>query len=229
MKFLSLNSPFVRFMSKVADLMWLNVLTAICCIPILTAGAALTALHYVSLKLIRNEEGYVTKEFFKSFKRNFKQATLIWIVVLFIALMLAGNIYILLTETVKLPTVFLVVIVAAAVILLFTATFVFPLLAKFDNTTKATVKNAFIISIVKFPKTLTMIVMNILPALLLASFYDMIPVVILFGISLPALGNAYVYNKFFEEMEEQSKEANPPKKDEESEEDDVRIFKDEIV
>ena len=79
MKFLNLDSPLMRALSKMADLMWLNILTILCCIPIVTAGASFTAMHFVLLKIVRDEEGYITKDFFRSFKENFGQATVIWI------------------------------------------------------------------------------------------------------------------------------------------------------
>ena len=52
----NLDSPIMVFLGKVGDLIWLNVLTMICCIPIVTVGASITALHYVSIKMVRNEE-----------------------------------------------------------------------------------------------------------------------------------------------------------------------------
>ena len=79
MKIFDLDSPLMNVLNKMADLMWLNILTLICCIPVITAGAALTSMHYVALKIVRNEESYITRSFFKSFKTNFRQATLIWL------------------------------------------------------------------------------------------------------------------------------------------------------
>ena len=71
MKIFDLDSPLMNVLNKMADLMWLNILTLICCIPIITAGAAFTSMHYVALKIVRNEESYITRSFFKSFKTNF--------------------------------------------------------------------------------------------------------------------------------------------------------------
>ena len=67
MKIFDLDSPLMNVLNKMADLMWLNILTLICCIPIITAGAAFTSMHYVALKIVRNEESYITRAFFKSF------------------------------------------------------------------------------------------------------------------------------------------------------------------
>lgn len=91
MKFFNLDSPVMQALGKMADLMWLNILTLICCIPVVTAGASLTAMHYMALKIVRNEECYITKGFFKSFKENFKQATLIWLLMVIVIAVLTGD------------------------------------------------------------------------------------------------------------------------------------------
>ena len=74
-RLLGLDSPPMKIMGKFADLICLNFLALFCCIPIITIGASMTALHYVALKIVRDEEAYITRSFFKSFKENFKQAT----------------------------------------------------------------------------------------------------------------------------------------------------------
>ena len=83
MKIFDLDSPLMNVLNKMADLMWLNILTLICCIPVITAGAALTSMHYVALKIVRNEESYITRSLFLNpFKTNFRQATLIWLLLM---------------------------------------------------------------------------------------------------------------------------------------------------
>ncbi len=225
MKIFNLDSPLMNILGKMADLMWLNILTMICCIPIVTAGASLTALHYMALKIIRNEECYITRGFFKSFKENFKQATIIWLILLVVALVFVGDYYIILETEVDLHIAFKVILMAVTVLVVFTATYVFPVLAKFDNTIKQTIKNAFVMSILQFPRTIVMIVMNIAPAVLFLLFYQAIPIVFLFGFSLPAFGGAFLYNKFFQKLEDQILAQNAPA---EAQEDEERIFKDEL-
>ena len=83
-----MNNKFFRFMSKVADLCILNIICVVCCIPVITAGASITAMYYVTLKMVRNEEAYIVRSFFKSFKQNFKQATIINLIMLLIGLVL---------------------------------------------------------------------------------------------------------------------------------------------
>mgnify|MGYP000763200386 FL=1 len=106
-------------LNKMADLIWLNILTLICCIPVITIGASLTALNYVTLKLVRDEEGYVTKAFFKSFKQNFKQATIIWLILLLVIALLLGDFLILNYSSVQFPSWIRVALIAILALVLF--------------------------------------------------------------------------------------------------------------
>ena len=63
-RFFSMDNKFFVFMGKVADLCLLNLICLVCCIPIVTAGASITALYYVTLKMVRNEESYIFRSFF---------------------------------------------------------------------------------------------------------------------------------------------------------------------
>ena len=81
MRFNLMDNVITRALSKICDMICLNVLWVICSIPIVTIGASTTALYTVMLKMVRNEEGYIFRGFFKAFKENFKQSTIIWLIV----------------------------------------------------------------------------------------------------------------------------------------------------
>ena len=143
-KIFSLDSPFVQFMNRVADIMWLNILFIICCIPVITIGASVTAMYYVTLKMVRNEESYITKSFFKSFKLNFGQATVIWLILVVAGGLLAFD-YAIMTgrfgvsiENSTLASAMQVLLIVVFIFYIFTATFVFPVLSKFYNSVKNT-------------------------------------------------------------------------------------------
>lgn len=218
----NLDSPIMRALSRMTDLLILNLLTLVCCIPIVTAGASLTACHYMALKMARHEEAYVVRGFFKSFKQNLKQGTIIWLMLLFVIVILASDLMILNSMEFAYKTPLKVVIMIVGVLVLFTATFVFPTLAKFDNPIMRTIKNAFVISVLQFPKTIVMILLNLIPFALLFVI-QIAPLSFLFGFSVPAFVSAFLYSKFFKKLEEQIIEQNggPKKEPEESEE---RIF-----
>jgi uncharacterized membrane protein YesL len=223
MNIFNLDSPVMQALGKVADLMWLNILTMICCIPIITIGPSLTAMHYMALKIVRNEECYITRGFFKSFKENFFQGMIIGVLTLFITLLLVGDFVLLRNPELGFGKFLQIMITIIAVLFTFTVLYVYPVLAKFANTTWRTIKNAFLMSIMQFPKTLLMIVIWALPLLLLWISGRTVPIVFLFGLSGPAWLCAHLYNKFFRKLEDQVMAENPP---EQEPDEDEHIFSD---
>ncbi|MCI8530369.1 MAG: DUF624 domain-containing protein [Lachnospiraceae bacterium] len=225
MKLFNLDSPLMQALNKLADLMWLNVLAVVCCIPVITVGPSLTALHYMALKIVRNEEGYITRGFFKSFKENFKQGVIIWLIQLAVILVLAGDFYIMNYSGLEFNNVLRTILLAISLLVFFTSMFLYPILAKFENTVLHTIRNALFVGVLQFPKTVLMMALTILPLAMIYLLQELIPVVILFGLSVPAWLSAKLYDKFFRKLEAQYMEANGQK---ENEEDDERIFRDEL-
>mgnify|MGYP001045440484 CR=1 FL=1 len=229
MKFFDLDSPLMQGLNKVADLMFLNLLTLLCCVPVVTAGASFTALHYVALKIVRNEECYIARDFFKSFRRNLRQGTIIWLLMLFLALVLWGDFIILRHADLEFAGVLRTILTGIGIVMLFTSMFLFPVLAKFDDTVLRTFKNAFFTSALQFPKTILMMIMFAVPPVLFFALPHIIPLIFLFGFSVPAWLSAMLYNKFFLRLEEQILVRNPGAVTEtDPEKDDDRIFKDEL-
>ena len=89
----NLDNPIWRFMGKLVDVFILTLLWAVCCIPIITIGPASTAVYYVTLKLVRDEESYTVRSFFKSFKENFKQGSVIGIIMTLLLVFFLYDIY----------------------------------------------------------------------------------------------------------------------------------------
>ena len=196
-----LDSPLMRVLNLVGDLLILNFLVLICCIPIITIGASYTGMYYVLLKIVRGEEGYLVKGFFKSFKQNFKQATILWLIMLLVILVYIGDFRIFNYSGLTFPKVLVVMILAIALILMMVAVYVFPVLSRFDNTVKNTLKNAFCMAVLNLPKTLLLILLQALPVVVIYfSSYATI-FVIMFGISLPAYCSARLLSGIFKKYE----------------------------
>ena len=202
-RFFNMDNKFFVFMGKIADLCMLNLLCIICCIPIVTAGASLTALYYVTMKMVRNEEAYIFRSFFKSFKENFKQATIINVIMLIVAVLLyldtniAGNMG--QTTGKILRMIFAVFTLLYVMVLLY----VYPVLAKFYNSIKNTFKNAFLMAIRHLPFTFLMLLICACPILILfiPSFQiqmSLIMLVILFGPAVIAYANSHFFVKIFD-------------------------------
>lgn len=228
MKLFDVDSPLMQGLNKMADLLWLNVLTVICCLPVVTIGASLTALNYMALKIARDEECYITRGFFKSFRENFKQATVIWLIFLAVIIVLVLDFRIMLASEAEISVFMQTLMGASALFGLFAFMFVFPLLAKFDNPVRKTIKNAFLVSAVQFPKTILMIILYAIPVLLFFFVYFAVPLSLMFGLSVPAWLSAKLYSKFFRKLENQILEKEGSREGEGEPQEDERIFKDEM-
>ena len=202
-RFFNMDNKFFVFMGKIADLCMLNLLCIICCIPIVTAGASLTALYYVTMKMVRNEEAYIFRSFFRTFKQNFKQATVINIIMLAAAALLYIDTNI--AGKMGQPAGKILGMIFAAFTLLYVMIllYVYPLLAKFYNSVKNTFKNAILMAIRHLPYTILMLLICACPILILfiPSFQiqmSLIMLVILFGPAVIAYGNSHFFVRIFD-------------------------------
>lgn len=200
-KLFALDSPVVRFLSRMADIMILNILVLITCIPVITIGASLTAMHYVLIKMVRDEESYIVKMYFKSFKENFLQATVLWIIVALLGAVFAGDYFVFVKSGQEFSIAFMVAVLTLFVLFLMTTMYVFPLQARFYNTVGRTLKNAFLMMILNFPKSILMFLLYLLPVVLLMISPYATPFLILFGVAAPGLGATYLYKKVFARFE----------------------------
>lgn len=164
---INIDSKFMRFLGRLGDMFILNLLYMICCIPIITIGAATTALYYNTLKMAENRESYVGKQFLKSFLSNFKQATIIWLIILVLGIVLAADFVIVGSFSSRpLAAMGTVAVLVVGVVLILMAVYVFPVLARFDNSVKNIMKYALIMAIRHLPSTIVILVIHSLPLLL---------------------------------------------------------------
>ncbi len=227
MKWLSLDSPFMVALGKMADLMWINILTLLLCVPVVTAGAAFTAMNYVALKIVRDEECYITKAYFHSFKQNFLQATGLWLIVLAFVGMIVADLYLISTGAISIPYFARWALLGIAIIVLMIAIMIFPIQARFSNTVMGTIKSAFTVAILQFPKTLVVLVMYGISFAIAIYYIQILPLFIVFGFSAPAFVNAKFCDKLFKKLEDKYYEEHPEQSpDYEAETGDEHIFND---
>ncbi|EOS28770.1 MAG: YesL family protein [Kineothrix sp.] len=200
-RFFNIDSPIMHFLGRVADLMILNLVTLICCLPVVTIGASLTAMHYVLLKMVRNRESYIVRSFFKSFKANFKQATIIWMIILLLLVVFIMDLRIINDSSLGFPQVLKIMVYALLMVAYMVICYVFPVLSRFENTVVKTMKNALFMAILSFPKTVLMMVVYLLPLAIAYFVVAAVPVVFLFGLSAPSYAAAMLYNGTFKRFE----------------------------
>lgn len=154
------NSPVMKFFNKLADLILLNFIFILCCLPVVTAGAAITAMYYVNIISIRQGDGYVVRRFVKSFKENFKQATILWFITLGIFSVLAADIYFWLSVGTGFGTFMFVISLAVALAVGVILLYVFPCLAKLQGSIADIIKTAAAFAYGYLPQTLALVLIT---------------------------------------------------------------------
>ena len=195
-----LDGPLMRALSDLNTLVILNVLTALFCIPVITAGASVAAMHYVIMEMFENRGDGVIKEFWKRFKENLKNATPVWLILLAAAMFIYVDCRIIMGGQMGLPRVMLVPLYIGAFIEASIAVYAFPLTARFVYSTGATFKNSAILAVANFPRTVLMVLYHVIMPYLLFNVSRLLPLFFLVGISLPAYFSALLYMPVIRKM-----------------------------
>jgi uncharacterized membrane protein YesL len=187
------NSPLLRFLTKIADLMILNIVFVVTSVPVVTLGASLTALNYTAMKIVTNEHESVTGDYFRSFRANFRQGTLLGLAVAFLALVLAAWYVAVGTLDVSAFAQFVLqaicYLVAFRVVL--AALYAFPYLAKFDNSVPEVLNNSRKMSLRHLFASLTVLTVTALPVVITV-FYPAMTVYGLLWFLIGFAGTAFV-------------------------------------
>ena len=196
--FFDINNPVMRTLSTLADIVVLNLLTLLCSLPVFTAGAALTALNDACIRLVRMEDGELARDYFRAFRANFKNGTLLWL--LFLA---AGGLtyFDYLAALTYMPQL-RAGIFAVALLLLTVSFYAFALLARYENTLRATLKNAVQLAVGFFPRTLVMLVFTVVFWLACLHWFGFGSLILLLvGLSLPVYVCAVLLDGVFAKIE----------------------------
>ena len=153
----SLDNPVMRFLSRVADIMLLNLLFLVCSLPVVTIGASLTALYYCLFKIKAEEEGYLTKKFFHSFKDNLKQATVMWLILLVPAVFLFLEFLMYREVDGTMGNVVRSIVLIGYIFWYLIATYAFALQSKFYNSIGNTFRNAVLLLFANGPRSVGII------------------------------------------------------------------------
>ena len=226
MRFFRIDGPFYRLLETITNLIILNFLFLVCSIPIVTIGPALTASYYVTLKIVRNEETSIIKNFFHSFRMNFKQGLLLGIGVILLAAVLLVDIRALTYLTVipkEVSKVLIYVIGFLLLLLALVSVYLFAVLAQFENKLSELIKWSAVLVIRHLPSTVICLVILAAPVLIFyfaPAFFlrTLLPVLLLLGFS----GIAYLQSRFLvpvfdyyipKKEEESSEEEDSPEED----------------
>ena len=205
------GSLYDRIFGFLGRLIALNLLWIVCSLPVITAGASTTALYYCTLKLHKDGDIRAFHDFFKSFKQNFKQSTLIWILMAAVAVFLYMEKESLVTMPGSMPQIFNYVILTVCIPLIAIALYIFPTVAAFENKTMTLITNAFYFAVKHIGYAIAVAVITILPMTMTLVDAKLFPVYLLIwlmvGFSLTAYADSWfmwkLFKPYFKEDEEE--------------------------
>lgn len=197
-KFFDIDGRFVRTLTKVADFIILDILIMIFSLPVITIGPAISAAYYVALKEVRDEEGYLLKSFWKSFKQNFRQGFIIELIIIAVATLLYYDITIVYRLEYAEPNIIwnllFYVLLGFLVLVIATVIYVFPMLAKFDNKILKLIINSLLMAVKHLPQTIIMVIITVGLTYYTFTYLPMI----IFTIGLSIYVNAFIMARIFD-------------------------------
>lgn len=198
-KLFAVDGKLVAVLGRIADLVVLNLLWLLCSLPVVTIGASTTALYAVLLKMVKNEDSYLFNSFWKAFKENFRQSVGIWMGILLTWVVLYFDFYYSSHAVESYARLLVIPLGFVTILTMVLYSYIFPVLAYFENSIKNAVKNAMMMGIAYLPYTIVILFMNMCPILLLfsgnlvaATFFDLV-----IGFALAAYINAWIFRKLF--------------------------------
>ena len=160
----------MRFMMLITNLIALNVLWLLGCIPIVTAGASTVAMHTVLLSYINRKDDAVLKPFFRAFRENFRTVTPLWLMNLLVgAVMVAEIVYLAAGAELWLKVVFGVLLLIYGV----ATSYLYPLLARYETTARQALLNSFMLPVRHLLSSVCVVTLNVLPVFLLVAFPEL--------------------------------------------------------
>lgn len=165
----NIESPFFQWLSKFADRIILNILYVITCMPVVTIGASTAALYNVSGRIDR-DEGHVWRDYWKAFRSNFKQATVLWIVLLMSGMVIGFGMLFYLRSNQSGSMIGILIVALLFFLWAATSAWVFPLQSRFENSVQNTLKNSLIFGLLYFPRSIVVAVINLFPLVVFLFF-----------------------------------------------------------
>ncbi|WP_099469714.1 YesL family protein [Konateibacter massiliensis] len=198
-----LRGSVMDFINTLCNFIALNIIFLITCLPVITTGVALTALYQVTLKEAKGEYGYLVRTYLREFKNNWKTGTLAFLALFGIGAVLLFNLAFWFSMGSILSMVIVGILIVACICYILVFTYIFPLLARFENGTIQSLKNAFYLALVHKKMTLWLLLIDALTLSLCLFFPPMKLFMVLFGFAFLAYCKAFLFNQIFAEYEEE--------------------------
>lgn len=196
-KVFSYDSPVWKFMGRLIDFAYLTLLWAVTSIPIITIGASTTTIYYITLKMADNQEEYLTRMYFKNFVRFFKETTVVWLMVLAAGAVLAGDFYICMQVKSPAAAALMSAFAVIALVYLMTLLYVFPVMARINQSPAGYIKAAFFLAIRYFGWTVLGLVIFL--CILAVGIFGFWPLLLL-CVGLTAYLQSLIFRQIFQQQ-----------------------------
>lgn len=176
----SCDNPLYQILLKFSEMLYLGFLWLLFSIPIVTIGASTTALYYTTNKVLLKRRGNIWQNFWHSFKSNLKQSTIAWLLVLLLYILTFINFYILRafgtnTENSYIDFVFLIIML---IVLTAWAGYIFPYIARFENSIRTILKNAFLMAFSNLAWSILLVLLMIIAFIICLLYLPLLFIVV---------------------------------------------------
>lgn len=203
-RFFAQEGWLFRFFNRLWDLIVLNVLFVVTCVPVFTVGAAISALYTVTMKGVRKEDSYIVRSYFSAFKENLKKGTIIWVLLVAVWSVLLVDIFIIGKNNSALVAMggffgsFWMLVTL----------FVFQLQARFENSVQSTLLNCFVLAVKHWLCTIQLMGITVMIPLLFVLLAILSPTAlgwfcslfVLVGFSGIAWIKSFIYRNIFDSL-----------------------------
>ncbi|MEK4906571.1 YesL family protein [Niallia sp. FSL M8-0099] len=194
-----------RKLARMVDIFLLNLIFILFSLPVVTIGASLTALYTVSFKIINGEDPSVWRSYIKAFKKNLKQSSFVWFLLIGIAVILFGDIYYLVYTSGIWKIIFMSLTLFFGFLYSTLILYIFPYLSRFEDSIKTGMVNSLLMGGFHFPFLVLLLIINYLPIIfIISSFTGFMTGIYFFtfgGFSIFALLNTFILKRIFSKYE----------------------------
>lgn len=184
-----IENPVMRYIIKIFDCVCLSILWLVCCLPVITAGAATTALYTTVYRYIRKGEGYLFRTFTGAFRENWKRSTLVWLVMLAAGILLGVDVLVFRTMALQgqiLGKLYWLILVLICIWVTWMV-YAFAYCARFHGGVKEALRGSFLLMLLHPLRALTVFLptaAGILVMCMAPGFAPIVPVVIVLTCSI---------------------------------------------
>lgn len=198
----SFDSSFMQTLSRITNLIFLNLLWLICSLPMITIGPTTTAMYYVIFQYLTNQTDSVIRPFFHSLRDNFRQSLVLWIPLFLLDLLLVVDALYLFANYSGVFHPLWLVFILMMVVCFSLSTYVFPLLARYNTRNIDAIRNSVVLFLIHPIQSVIIILLQTLPWIVLLCARELFAragiLWFMLGFSLPAYWSGKLYIRVFE-------------------------------